>query len=36
MALHYFPEDQVYKRLSWWTEREGEILDRLEIRAALH
>jgi tRNA 2-(methylsulfanyl)-N6-isopentenyladenosine37 hydroxylase len=36
MALHYFPEDQVYKRLSWWTEREGEILDGLEIRAALH
>jgi tRNA-(ms[2]io[6]A)-hydroxylase len=36
MALHYFPENQVYNRLEWWTETEGEILDGLEIRAALH
>ncbi len=36
MALNYFPEKQVYDRLAWWTEQEGEIIDGLEIRAALH
>ncbi len=36
MALNYFPEDQVYDRLKWWVEREGEIIDALPIRAALH
>ena len=36
MALEYFPEKQVYDRLAWWVEREGEIIDSLEIRAALH
>jgi len=36
MALHYFPEDKVYERLDWWMEREAEVLDALEIRAALH
>jgi len=36
MALHYFPEDKVYDRLDWWMEREAEVLDALEIRAALH
>ena len=36
MALHYFPEDQTYKRLEWWVKQEAEILDGLEIRAALH
>lgn len=36
MALHYFPESQVYNRLEWWAEQEGRILDGLEIRAALH
>jgi len=36
MALHYFPEDQVYKRLEWWVEQEAEIIESLEIRAALH
>lgn len=36
MALTYFPEDEVYKRLAWWVEQEGEILDSLEIKAALH
>ncbi|MBK7407539.1 MAG: tRNA-(ms[2]io[6]A)-hydroxylase [Saprospirales bacterium] len=36
MALNYFPEDQVYNRLEWWVEQESEIIDGLEIRAALH
>jgi len=36
MALNYFPEDQVYDRLKWWMEQEGEIMKGLEIRAALH
>ena len=36
MALEYFPEQQVYDRLAWWVEKEGEIIDGLEIRAALH
>jgi len=36
MALNYFPQDEVYKRLEWWVEKEGEILDGLEIKAALH
>lgn len=36
MALNYFPEDQVYQRLEWWVDREAEIIDGLEIRAALH
>lgn len=36
MALNYFPEDLVYKRLEWWVEKEAEILDALEIRPALH
>ena len=36
MALHYFEEQEVYDRLAWWTAREGEIIDKLEIRPALH
>ncbi|MBX2876916.1 MAG: tRNA-(ms[2]io[6]A)-hydroxylase [Saprospiraceae bacterium] len=36
MALTYFPEDKVYDRLEWWMEQEGEIIDNLPIRAALH
>jgi tRNA-(ms[2]io[6]A)-hydroxylase len=36
MALNYFPEEKVYQRLEWWVEREAEILQNLEIRAALH
>lgn len=36
MALHYFPEAQVYKRLEWWMEQEAEVVKKLEIRAALH
>jgi tRNA 2-(methylsulfanyl)-N6-isopentenyladenosine37 hydroxylase len=36
MALEYFPEDVVYERLRWWIIKEAEILNGLEIRAALH
>ncbi len=36
MALSYFEEKQVYDRLEWWIAREGEIIDSLEIRPALH
>ena len=36
MALNYFDSEEVYSRLAWWTEREAEILDNLDIRAALH
>ena len=36
MALHYFEEDQVYKRLDWWMDREAESIQSLEIKAALH
>lgn len=36
MALEYFPEEKVYDRLEWWIKQEGEIIDQLPIRAALH
>ena len=36
MALNYFPKEQTYNRLEWWVEQEAEVLDGLEIRAALH
>ena len=36
MALNYFPEQQVYDRLAWWVEQEGEVIGGLEIKAALH
>lgn len=36
MALHYFPENVVYERLKWFNEREGEIVQALPIRPALH
>jgi tRNA 2-(methylsulfanyl)-N6-isopentenyladenosine37 hydroxylase len=36
MALNYFPEDEVYRRLNWFNDREGEILQGLAIRPALH
>ena len=36
MALNYFSEEQTYDRLRWWVDREAEVLDSLEIRAALH
>jgi len=36
MALNYFAKDQVYERLSWWVKKEGEIIENLPLRAALH
>ncbi|MBK9221744.1 MAG: tRNA-(ms[2]io[6]A)-hydroxylase [Saprospiraceae bacterium] len=36
MALHYFPETQVYPRLARWIDIESEIVRNLEIRPALH
>lgn len=36
MALNYFEEDKVYDRLAWWIDRESEVIESLEIRAALH
>lgn len=36
MALNYFPEEKVYERLQWWIEREAEVINGLEIKAALH
>ena len=36
MALQYFDEDMVYDRLQYLTDKEAEILNNLEIRAALH
>jgi len=36
MALNYFPEKEVYDRLAWWIDREAEVIEGLEIRAALH
>ncbi len=36
MALHYFAEDVVYKRMDWWLDREAEVIQNLPIRAALH
>jgi tRNA-(ms[2]io[6]A)-hydroxylase len=36
MALNYFPEDQVYKRLEYWIDKESEVIEGLEIRPALH
>ena len=36
MALQYFEEKRVYKRLNELNELEGEVLNDLELRAALH
>ncbi|MBI1226788.1 MAG: tRNA-(ms[2]io[6]A)-hydroxylase [Bacteroidetes bacterium] len=36
MALNYFDEKTVYERLAWWIQQEGEVIDALPIRAALH
>ena len=36
MALNYFDEEPVYSRLEAMKEQEGEILNSLEIRPALH
>lgn len=36
MALHYFDEKTVYKRLAWWIDIESDIIVNLPARAALH
>lgn len=36
MAINYFDRKTVYDRLHWWVQREAEVIDGLEIRAALH
>ncbi len=36
MALNYFNEEPVYSRLEEMKEQEAEIIDKLEIKAALH
>jgi len=36
MALNYFDEKTVYDRLAWWIDQEGEVIDALPIRSALH
>ncbi len=36
MALNYFDRQTVYDRLKWWIELEGQIIDALPIRPALH
>ncbi len=36
MALNYFDPEQVYSRLDWWVAQESEVIEGLEIRAALH
>ncbi len=36
MALNYFDKDTVYKRLDWWLDQEAEIIENLEIKAAMH
>ena len=36
MALNYYPEKEVYDRLHWWMNEEGNIVDALPFRAALH
>ncbi len=36
MALNYFPEDEVYERLNWFNDREGELITALPLKAALH
>ena len=36
MALRYFDEEEVYSRLDYLMHEEGKILNKLELRAALH
>lgn len=36
LALNYFPEEQVYKRLEELNTAEGDIIRNLPLRAALH
>jgi len=36
MAQHYFEEVEIQQRITFFVEKEGEILNGLEIKAALH
>lgn len=36
MALNYFSEEQVYSRLRWWIEQESEVMQMMEVKAAVH
>ncbi len=36
MALRYFDEEMVYRRLKWWMEQESEIMNNLPIQPTLH
>lgn len=36
MALNYFDQNEVYKRLEFWTDKEAEVVRNLSIRPALH
>jgi len=36
MALQYFDEKKVYKRLDEWNKMEGKVLQSLPLKAALH
>ena len=36
MALNYFSETKVYKRLEWWIDKEASIVKELPLRPALH
>src|SRR6266849_1031409 len=36
MALHYFEQDQVYARLEELNRAEGDLIQKLELRPALH
>jgi hypothetical protein len=36
MALNYFEEKAVYDRLEYWVDLESEVIEGLEIKAALH
>ncbi|MEM6318920.1 MAG: tRNA-(ms[2]io[6]A)-hydroxylase [Bacteroidota bacterium] len=36
MAMNYFDGKTVYDQLHWWIDREAEVINGLDIRAALH
>lgn len=36
MALNYFEETKVYERLEYWVDVESDVIEGLEIKAALH
>lgn len=36
MAMNYFSEEEVYERLAFFIEKEGEIISNLPLKPALH